>query len=177
LNVWLNLTSLLPVYMHTIGVKHLPQKFHRRWRQRIIPREFKLGGENAALERRAFGPLDQGLPVQEVVLAYRPRRDAFRRVVCQGAIFLEETAVGCRLCHFFPESIEPWGWGRVCYVGLVAVVSEVSFVLSLVVDVEVRFLRFQLVARNPVCKWEGNVCGFLARCVRWFEMGKNKACA
>lgn len=77
----------------TIRVPDLADESHRRWCQRVIFRELELGRENTAFKWRALRPLDQRLPVQEVVFGDRPSCDAFGWVVGQGAIFLEEAAM------------------------------------------------------------------------------------
>ena len=73
----------------------LADEFHGRWRKRIIFRELELCRKDATLEWRSLGPLDQRLPVQEVVFGDGACGDAFWWVVGQGAIFLEEAAM-CR---------------------------------------------------------------------------------
>jgi hypothetical protein len=80
-------------------VKHVADKLHRRRRQRVVAREAQLGGEDAPLKGRALGPLDEGFPVQEVVLGHGAGRDAFGGVVGEGAVLLEEAAVGGGLRH------------------------------------------------------------------------------
>lgn len=78
----------------------LPQELHGRRRQRVVLGEAQLGREDAALERRALGALDQRLPVQQVVLRHGTRRDALGRVVSQRPVFLQQPAVGGGLGHF-----------------------------------------------------------------------------
>lgn len=73
---------------------HVGQKLHRRRRQRVVLWEFQLGREDAALKGRSFGALDETFPVEEVVFRDRAGGDAFGRVVCEGAVFLEEAPVG-----------------------------------------------------------------------------------
>lgn len=75
------------------------EELHRRRRQRVVLGELELGGEDAALERRALGALDEAFPVQEVVLGDGAGRDALGRVVGERAVLLEEAAVGGRLGH------------------------------------------------------------------------------
>lgn len=79
---------------HTIRMKHIPQKLHARRHMRVIIRKFQLCWEHAALERGPLGPLDQAFPMQEVVFGDGARGDAFRWVVGEGAVFLEETTLG-----------------------------------------------------------------------------------
>ena len=72
----------------------LAQELHG-WRgERVVFGEAQLGGEDAAFEGGALGALDQGFPVEEVVLRDGAGRDAFWGVVGQGAVFLEEAPVG-----------------------------------------------------------------------------------
>ena len=71
------------------------EELHARGRQRVVLWELQLGGEDAALERRVLGPLDEALPVEEVVLGDGAGGDAVRGVVGQGAVFLEEAPVRC----------------------------------------------------------------------------------
>jgi hypothetical protein len=79
---------------------YLPKKLHGWRREGIVSRKAQLGREDAALERSALGSLDQGFPVKQVIFGYRAGGDAFWRVVGQGAVLLEEPAVGRRLGHF-----------------------------------------------------------------------------
>ena len=78
---------------------HLAQEAHR-WRvQRVVPGELELGWEDAALEGRAVGPLDQGFPEEDVVLGDGSGRDAVRRGGGEELVLVEEAA-GCdRGCH------------------------------------------------------------------------------
>lgn len=70
------------------------EKLHRWGRQRIVLGELELRGEDAALKGGSFGALDEALPVQEVVFRDGAGGDALGGVVCEGAVFLEEAAVG-----------------------------------------------------------------------------------
>ncbi len=79
----------------TIRMPHLAQKLHRRRREGVVFWETQLGGEYAALKGRALGPLDECFPVKKVVFGYRTGGDALGRVVGEGAVFLQEAAVGC----------------------------------------------------------------------------------
>jgi len=73
------------------------QEPHAGRRERVVFWEFQLGWEDAAFEGGALGTLDEGFPVQEVVFGDGAGGDAFGRVVGQGAVFLEQTALGgCR---------------------------------------------------------------------------------
>lgn len=83
----------------TIGMKHVADKLHRRRCQRVVTREAQLGGEDPTFKGRAFGPLDQRFPVQEVVFRHGAGGDAFGGVVGEGAVLLEEAAVGGGLRH------------------------------------------------------------------------------
>ena len=78
---------------------HLAQEAHARRRQRVVFRELQLGREDAPFERRAFGAVDQRFPVEQVVFGDGAGGYAFGGVVGQGAVFLEEAAVGGRGCH------------------------------------------------------------------------------
>lgn len=88
-----------PRQRRTVGVPDVGEELHRRRRQRVVLGELELGGEDAALERRALGALDEAFPVQEVVLGDGAGRDALGRVVGERAVLLEEAAVGGRLGH------------------------------------------------------------------------------
>jgi hypothetical protein len=80
-------------------VPDVSKEAHGRWRERIVLWELELCGEDAALERRALGALDEALPVQQVVLGDWAGGDAVWRVVGEGAVFLEEAPVGGGLGH------------------------------------------------------------------------------
>lgn len=80
-------------------MKHVADKLHRRRRQRVVAREAQLGSEDAPLEGRAFGPLDERFPVQKVVFGDGAGGDALGGVVGEGAVLLEEAAVGGGLRH------------------------------------------------------------------------------
>lgn len=82
-----------------VGMPHVGQKLHRRRRQRIVLWELELGWEHTALKGRPLGALDETFPVEEVVFRDGAGGDAFGRVVCEGAVFLEEAAVGGGLGH------------------------------------------------------------------------------
>lgn len=75
------------------------EELHRRRGQRVVLGELELGGEDAALKRRALGALDQAFPVQQVVFRDRAGGDALGRVVGQGAVLLEQTPMGRGLRH------------------------------------------------------------------------------
>lgn len=60
---------------------NLPQELHGWWRKGVILGELQLGREDAAFEGGAFGTLDQGLPMEEVVFGYGAGGDALWRVV------------------------------------------------------------------------------------------------
>ena len=81
--------------VRTIRMPHLPQEPHTRRRKRVIFWKLEFGREDSAFERRAFGTLDEGLPVEEVVFGDGTGGDAVRGIVGEGAVFLEETALGC----------------------------------------------------------------------------------
>ena len=78
----------------TVGVPHLAQEPHRRWRQWVVLREFQLGREDAPLEGRPLRTLDKRFPVEEIVFGHGAGSDAFWGVVCEIAVFLEEAALG-----------------------------------------------------------------------------------
>lgn len=78
---------------------HVGEELHRRRRERVVLGELELGGKHAALERRALGALDQAFPAEQVVLGDGAGGDALGRVVGEGAVFLEEAAVGGGLRH------------------------------------------------------------------------------
>lgn len=82
-----------------VRMPHIGEKLHRRRRQRIVLGKLELCGKDAALKGSSFGPLDEAFPVQQVVLGDGAGGDAFGRVVCEGAVFLEEAAVGGGLGH------------------------------------------------------------------------------
>lgn len=77
----------------TIGMPDLPQELHGGRRERVVLGELELGREDAAFERRALRSLDQGLPVQQVVLADGAGGDAVGRVVGEGAVLLQKPSV------------------------------------------------------------------------------------
>jgi hypothetical protein len=83
----------------TVRVKDLAQELHAGRRQRVVLGELELGREDAALKGRTLGALDQGLPVQQVVLGDGAGRDAVGRIVGQRAVLLEQPAVGGGLGH------------------------------------------------------------------------------
>lgn len=85
--------------IRTVGVPHVGEELHRGRGEGVVFGELELGGEDAAFEGRAFGALDQGLPVQEIIFRDGAGGDAVRGVVREGAVLLEETAVGCALRH------------------------------------------------------------------------------
>lgn len=78
---------------------HLPDEPHRGRVQRVIPGELELGGEDAAFERGAVGPLDERLPEEDVVLGDGPRGDAVGRGRGQELVLVEEAAGGDGGCH------------------------------------------------------------------------------
>lgn len=78
---------------------HVGEELHRRRRERVVLGELELGGEDAALKGRALGALDEALPAQQVVLGDGAGGDALGGVVGEGAVFLEEAAVGGGLGH------------------------------------------------------------------------------
>lgn len=78
---------------------NVDEELHGWRRERVVLGEPQLGGEDAALKGRVLGTLDQTLPVEEVVLGAGAGGDAFGRVVGEGAVLLQETAVGGGLGH------------------------------------------------------------------------------
>lgn len=83
----------------TVGVPHVGEELHGRRRERVVLGEAQLGGEDAALKGCALGALDEALPVQQVVLGDGAGGDALGGVVGEGAVLLEEAAVGGGLGH------------------------------------------------------------------------------
>lgn len=79
----------------TVGMPNIHQKLHTRRRKRVVLGELELSGKDAAFEGRVLRALDETFPVEEVVLGDRAGGDAVGGVVGQGAVFLEEPAVGC----------------------------------------------------------------------------------
>lgn len=75
------------------------EELHGRRRERVVLGELELGGEDAALKGGALGTLDEAFPEEEVVFGDGAGGDAFGGVVGEGAVFLEETAVGGGLSH------------------------------------------------------------------------------
>lgn len=74
----------------TIGMPDATaDKLHRRWTERVVLGELQLGGENAALERRAFGALDQRFPVEHVILGDGAGGDAVGGVGGEVFVFVE----------------------------------------------------------------------------------------
>ena len=90
---------------------HLPEKPHRGRVERVIPREFQLGWEDAAFEGGAVGALDEGFPEEDVVFGDRAGGDAVGRGGGQVAVFLEEAAGGHAGCHC-GGGVERGGEGR-----------------------------------------------------------------
>lgn len=86
------------IMSRTIGVKNFAQELHCRRCQRIVLGELELSREDAAFEGSTLGPLNQRLPLQEVIFAHGAGGDAIRWVVCQGTILLKESAMCCG-CH------------------------------------------------------------------------------
>lgn len=78
---------------------HIDQKLHGRRSKGIILGELKLGGEDAALKRCVLGPLDETLPVEEVIFGHGAGGDALGRVVGEGAVLLKEPPVSGGLGH------------------------------------------------------------------------------
>lgn len=79
----------------TVRMPHLAaDKAHGGRHQRVVLGKAQLGREDAALKGRALGALDDGLPEQHVVLGDGAGGDAVGRVVGEGAVLLEEAAVG-----------------------------------------------------------------------------------
>ena len=66
---------------NTVWMPHLAEKLHGRRCERVVLGKLELGGEDAALEGGALGPLDQGFPDQEVIFGDGAGGDALGRVV------------------------------------------------------------------------------------------------
>ncbi len=80
---------------------HVALKLHRRRRQRVVLGEGERGGEDAALERRVSGALQQALPREQVVLVARACHDAVGALLGQVAVLGQQPLVR-RGCHLFP---------------------------------------------------------------------------
>ncbi len=78
---------------------HLPQEPHRGRVERVILGKLELGGEDAALEGRAVGALDQGFPEEDVVFGDGARGDAVGRGGGEEFVLVEEAAGGDGGCH------------------------------------------------------------------------------
>lgn len=79
---------------HTIRMPDVTGKLHRRGHQRVVLGEFELRGEYASFEGSAFGPLDYGFPVEEIVFIGGAGGDAFGWVDGERFVLLEETFGG-----------------------------------------------------------------------------------
>lgn len=79
-----------------VGVPNLAEELHGGRGEGVVVGELELGGEDAALEGGALGPLDQRLPVEQVVFRHGACRDAVRWVVGEHPVLLEEPTVGGR---------------------------------------------------------------------------------
>jgi hypothetical protein len=66
------------------------RELHRRWHERIVSREFQLGGKDAALERGSLRPLDQSLPEEQIILVDRSGCDALGGILAESFVLLEE---------------------------------------------------------------------------------------
>lgn len=86
------------------------EELHGRRRERVVLGELQRGGEDAALKGGALGALDEALPVQQVVLGDGAGGDALGGVVCEGAVFLEQTPVRRRLGHGAQRDEAACGW-------------------------------------------------------------------
>ena len=78
-------------------------EFHRRRIERIVLGELELGSENATLERRLLGALDERLPVKQVIFRHRACCDAFGGVGREVAVFVEESFLRDGRCHLPPK--------------------------------------------------------------------------
>lgn len=83
----------------TVRMPHVARKPHGRRRERIVLGKLELGGEDAALEGRALGALDQCFPHEDVVFGDGACGDAFGRVVGERAVFVEEALGGDAVGH------------------------------------------------------------------------------
>ena len=83
----------------TIGMPDVDEELHGGRGEWVVLWELELGGEHAAFEGRVLGPLNEAFPVEDVVLGDGAGCDAFGRVVGQGAILLQQAAVGGGLSH------------------------------------------------------------------------------
>ena len=78
---------------------HLAHKPHRGRIERVVLRELEFGGEDAAFEGGAVGPLDEGLPEEDVVFGDGARGDAVGRGGGEELVLVEEAAGGDCGCH------------------------------------------------------------------------------
>lgn len=83
----------------TVRVPHIGEEAHGGRGERVVLGELQLGREDAALKGGLLRTLDEAFPVEEIILGHRAGGDAFRGVVCEGAVFLEEAPVGGGLGH------------------------------------------------------------------------------
>lgn len=142
---------------------HVAQEAHRGRRVRVVLGEPQLSGEDAPLERRPLGALHQRLPPEEIIFGHGPRRDALGRVVGQGAVLLEEAAVGGRLGHFC-----------VRFVGCPGRCSDRD---GVGVGVGVAWVRVQGRLRRACGCWEGGVEGLGSEDGTWkVEAGSGGGC-
>lgn len=65
-------------------------KLHSRRTQRIVLGELELGGENATLERGTLWALDEGLPLEHVILGDGAGGDAVGGVGGEVFVLVEE---------------------------------------------------------------------------------------
>lgn len=87
----------------TIGMPYISSELHRRRHKRVIARELELGREDTALEGCTFGPLNQGLPNEQVILIDRACCDSLRWVLAECLVLLEEP-LRCDAVHADQEA-------------------------------------------------------------------------
>lgn len=85
----------------TIRVPHPgPDELHSRRAQGVVLGELELGCEYTTFEWGFFGPLDQGFPVEHVILRDRASCDAFWWVRGEVLVFVEQAFLGDGGSHF-----------------------------------------------------------------------------
>ena len=98
----------------------LAEELHLGRVERVVFGELELGGEDTAFKGRAFGPLDQRLPREEIVFVHRTRSDAVGRRGEEGFVFGKEAFRRHARGHTFVgvgtqgvrDRGQSWGVGR-----------------------------------------------------------------
>ena len=79
----------------TVGVPHATSnELHSRRAQGVVSRELQLRCENAALEGGFLGALDQGFPMEHVILGDGACSDTLRWVGGEVFVFVEKALLG-----------------------------------------------------------------------------------